>query len=1193
MKQHNLGWVSALLSILFLISFSREVKADEVSFNFEAGAEGWGRSTDTDNQAIIRVSQSSDRAKQGIYSLKLEVDLGDGGKSKGAASVMVTEDLRNQAITAWVWCPPGSSGDLSRPNGIQLFVKDSKWRSEYGPWRNIGTNLPMGTWAQVTMTPSNPKGQNAHMTPGFDPTDIIVIGIKVARGDGSTVTYTGDFYLDEVYLNANPRPVPPADCKFDFEFGAMTLEEARELQATKPFDQHRPYWGTDPAWNAEAWSSEDITIEEIDGDKVLAISASFTPTSDATRKGYVVGQFLPRIDIQNKDNWKIRAKIKFDSYLGPFDMVASWFCYDERDTIREYGVKTKWYTSIDKPVGGSGWNEVVFDLSDPSYFHTDSLPYDKIGRASLKNILQVGIQFWANVAYTGTIYIDNVTIAGEEDLSTFQPKNEGFVERNGTRFELNGEYYYFAGNNVYYLFHKPHYMIDNVMEMMERNNLKVLRTWGFCDGLAPYAEDNTPNIGDGNEGCTFQPRLGEYDRWTFENFDYVLKKAAEYGIRAIVPLVNYWSDYGGMSQYVEWLGKAEYGPGGEVTNKHIFYTDPEIKAAYRNYISYVLNRPNALTGIAYKDDPTIFAFELANEPENENDPSGDVVYEWAREMSEYIKSIDPNHMVAIGDSGFMGSSITQPPVDNWPYNGYKGVDWERNLQIESIDFGTVHVYPDHWGRDIPWTIEWIGIHTAKAHNIGRPVVFEEFGRKIEKGDRDEVFAAWTDLIYTQGANGSNVWMIAGKQIDETYYPDYDGFTFWESSVNTISIIKNHATLMNEKGKSIDMIPPAAVTDLSVTTSSSIELQWTAPGDDVNVGAASAYIVKYNTEEITESNWDESTGVDGEPAPSPSGSTESMTVTMPYPGAIYYFAIKTQDEVPNTSDISNSPSGRDLTTYLYTGWNLVAFVDSVISIDEFLLSVPQCDSVWRYDASTSNWLRHIVDGPSFLNNLDEVGAGFGYWVRVTEDCTLNIAGNGVPAPSNLAIRKPPFILYGKLIGIAPSSDNTNVSLKVGSVHVGSYTLGSDPAYMDYYVLEIAVDDSFSEGDVAEIYVDGALVKENPTNLGGIGVLRRLDILHIPKATEVFQNYPNPFNPDTWVPYQLSEDSDIIIRIYNVSGGLVRTLDLGHKSAGFYISKHAAAYWNGKNAVGEHVSSGIYFYTIQSGNYTATKKMTISK
>jgi RNA polymerase sigma factor (sigma-70 family) len=93
----------------------------------------------------------------------------------------------------------------------------------------------------------------------------------------------------------------------------------------------------------------------------------------------------------------------------------------------------------------------------------------------------------------------------------------------------------------------------------------------------------------------------------------------------------------------------------------------------------------------------------------------------------------------------------------------------------------------------------------------------------------------------------------------------------------------------------------------------------------------------------------------------------------------------------------------------------------------------------------------------------------------------------------------------------------------------------------------------------------------------------------KKTELYQNYPNPFNPETWIPYQLGEDTRVEIRIYTSDGQLIRTLNLGRKQAGTYTSKEKSAYWDGKNEAGEHVSSGIYFYTIQAGDYSDTKKM----
>ena len=98
---------------------------------------------------------------------------------------------------------------------------------------------------------------------------------------------------------------------------------------------------------------------------------------------------------------------------------------------------------------------------------------------------------------------------------------------------------------------------------------------------------------------------------------------------------------------------------------------------------------------------------------------------------------------------------------------------------------------------------------------------------------------------------------------------------------------------------------------------------------------------------------------------------------------------------------------------------------------------------------------------------------------------------------------------------------------------------------------------------------------------------------PKDTVLAQNYPNPFNPETWIPYQLSKSAEVSIHIHNVAGHLIRTLDLGLKPIGAYMTPSTAAYWDGKNSMGERVSSGIYFYTLQTADFTATRRMVILK
>ena len=111
--------------------------------------------------------------------------------------------------------------------------------------------------------------------------------------------------------------------------------------------------------------------------------------------------------------------------------------------------------------------------------------------------------------------------------------------------------------------------------------------------------------------------------------------------------------------------------------------------------------------------------------------------------------------------------------------------------------------------------------------------------------------------------------------------------------------------------------------------------------------------------------------------------------------------------------------------------------------------------------------------------------------------------------------------------------------------------------------------------------------------GILMLEQLLVMLTPKETALLPNYPNPFNPETWIPYQLSASAEVNISIYAADGKLVRTLDLGTQPVGVYESRSRAAYWDGRNELGESVASGLYFYTLTAGDFTATRRMLIRK
>lgn len=347
-----------------------------------------------------------------------------------------------------------------------------------------------------------------------------------------------------------------------------------------------------------------------------------------------------------------------------------------------------------------------------------------------------------------------------------------FVAVRDGAFYLGDAPFRFAGANNYYLVYKSEKMSEDVFASASAMGLKVIRTWGFLDGKS-------------HDGVVLQPELGKFDEEGFRQLDRVVEQAARHGLKLVITLVNRWDDFGGMRWYVDQTG------GGNIDE---FYRRNETKEAYKNYVRHVVTRVNSRTGVAYKDDPAIFAWQLANEPRCPSDPSGETLVAWAREMSAFIKSIDANHMVSVGDEGF----YRRPGGDDRTHSGKEGVDWERLLALPEIDYGTVHLYPDHWDKVPGWGTEWIREHVRDGRKLGKPVVLEEFGLK-DKARRDDVYRIWLEAAEEEGAGGTMVWLLTGKQDDGTPYPDHDGFDVKHPGP-TAEVITGHARRMAGRGK---------------------------------------------------------------------------------------------------------------------------------------------------------------------------------------------------------------------------------------------------------------------------------------------------------------------------------------------------------------------------------------------------------
>ncbi|MXY27921.1 T9SS type A sorting domain-containing protein, partial [Candidatus Poribacteria bacterium] len=167
--------------------------------------------------------------------------------------------------------------------------------------------------------------------------------------------------------------------------------------------------------------------------------------------------------------------------------------------------------------------------------------------------------------------------------------------------------------------------------------------------------------------------------------------------------------------------------------------------------------------------------------------------------------------------------------------------------------------------------------------------------------------------------------------------------------------------------------------------------------------------------------------------------------------------------------------------------------------------------------------------------------------------------------------------------------TILDLILVAQHLGESTGAASPAMLVIDNIE-NLDSAMVQAwiDQAQLEDDGSVAFRE-----GIAYLESLLALLVPEETTLLPNYPNPFNPETWIPYHLANPSEVTITIYNVRGTRVRQLNLGHQHAGYYTERSRAAYWNGRNEVGERVASGIYFYQFQADNVSLLRKMLILK
>ncbi len=418
------------------------------------------------------------------------------------------------------------------------------------------------------------------------------------------------------------------------------------------------------------------------------------------------------------------------------------------------------------------------------------------------------------------------------DLFSTGTTQQQFIRNEGGYLTLGGRRISLIGANSYYLTESlargDSGVVTEIFSVARTRHFNLIRTWGFNDGE------------DTSDSAVIQLAPYRYNEHALRALDLVLNEARQSGVFLLLPLVNNWDDYGGMDRYVRWYATDHSsatsgsildpavvfvsGARGQryaisVGNGFVhddFYRLDEIKSWYKAYVSMLLLRVNTVNGCLYKDDPTIAGWELANEPRS-SDKSGALIRGWLVEMSAFVKSLDPNHLVGTGEEGFDITNYLYSPIDqyndqSWLFDGSTGSSFRENIRIPTVDFSAPHLYP--WRQEVTTSVgkTWIADHCRISQAMGKSFLLGEFGSIDNK---TTIYHEWCNCILHDDGSGGAVWDL----VDSSRFPRDTFAISLPKDDQEVGILSSYSYLFslrdrvpqdNTESTSIDQIYPNPV-----------------------------------------------------------------------------------------------------------------------------------------------------------------------------------------------------------------------------------------------------------------------------------------------------------------------------------------------------------------------------------------------
>jgi mannan endo-1,4-beta-mannosidase len=393
--------------------------------------------------------------------------------------------------------------------------------------------------------------------------------------------------------------------------------------------------------------------------------------------------------------------------------------------------------------------------------------------------------------------------------ATGNPNDAGeFVTAAGGKFMLAGKPYYFVGANFWQGMNLAvsgpsgdRAQLDAELDHLQKLGVRNLRVMASSEGPDTEPYRMVPAL---------EPTPGRYNANVLDGLDYLIAQMGKRNMRAVMVLNNFWYWSGGMAQYVSWSdGSAIPYPGdygAYMIYAARFYYCRQCQTWYRNHIEALIHRVNTYSGLAYRDDPAIFSWELANEPRR-------YPQEWISGAAAYIKSLDPNHLITTGSEG-------APPGENQ--------DFRTTHADANIDYATIHIWPQNWGWYDPQNAATYTSAEGQAHlyfanramdaaSIKKPLVLEEFGLArnweplhdvYDVGSpttyRDRFYKAMFDQVYASmksggPAGGDAFWAWAGQArpgdpwIGDPPHETPGWYSVYDTDQSTLAIISAHAS----------------------------------------------------------------------------------------------------------------------------------------------------------------------------------------------------------------------------------------------------------------------------------------------------------------------------------------------------------------------------------------------------------------